>query len=64
MVITILRMVLNGLMENLVRYVLYLNGKPYGTGDLRYMHELITDYISRMESFGTEEVEFKIERRG
>lgn len=44
------------------RYILYLNGKHYGTGDLEYIHELITDYISRMESFGAEEVEFKIEK--
>lgn len=44
------------------RYVLLLNGKHYGTGNLQYVHELITDYMRRMESFCAEEVEFKIEK--
>lgn len=46
------------------KYNLHLNGKYYGAGDLKYIHELITDYMSRMESFGANEVEFKIEKRG
>lgn len=50
-------------MVNLVnRYILYLNGNAYGNGDLPYFHELITHYMCRMDEFGKDEVEFKIEK--
>jgi hypothetical protein len=44
-------------------YILYLNGSVYGTGDLKYIHELITDYVLHCKMYGKEEVNFKIEKK-
>lgn len=45
------------------QYICYLNGKPYGKGNLEYMHELFHDYVINCKMHGTEEVSFKIIER-
>ena len=45
-------------------YRCYLNGKFYGGGDLKYMHELFKDYVITCEMYGREECEFKIVKAG
>lgn len=44
-------------------YILYMNDKLYGRGDLRYMHELITDHLLTKQMYGAEEVSFQIVKR-
>lgn len=44
-------------------YILYLNGSPYGRGDLPYMMELINDYVMTNKLYGHSEVEFQIIER-
>jgi hypothetical protein len=41
-------------------YICYLNGKFYGTGDLKYMKELFVDYVVNCKMYGKSEVDFKI----
>lgn len=41
-------------------YMCYLNGKFYGSGNLKYMKELFVDYVVTCEMYGKDEVEFKI----
>jgi hypothetical protein len=41
-------------------YKCYLNGKFYGSGNLKYMHELFKDYVINCKMYGREECEFKI----
>ncbi len=43
-------------------YECYLNGKPYGAGDLHYMKELFVDYFITCEMYGKEEADFKVKR--
>lgn len=43
-------------------YSLFLNGRFYGSGNLRYMNELITDYL-RHGMYGRQTVEFKVVKR-
>jgi hypothetical protein len=47
---------------NRVHYKCYLNGKFYGGGNLRYMHELFADYVIHNKMYGKPEVDFKIVR--
>ena len=35
----------------------------YGTGSLRYIRELLYDYLVKNDLYGKDEVEFKIKRR-
>lgn len=42
------------------RYYCYLNGELYGTGNLKYMTELFTNYVFDREMYGRSEVEFKV----
>lgn len=42
------------------KYVLYLNNRPYGTGDMKYMSELINDYLSFHED--NKSTKFEIEK--
>lgn len=42
------------------KYYCLLNGNLYGSGDLKYMHELFYDYVVIMKMYNREEVEFKI----
>lgn len=41
-------------------YICYLNGEPYGTGDLEYMGELFKDYVVNCKMYDKKECEFKI----
>ncbi|WP_161805237.1 hypothetical protein [Sporosarcina globispora] len=41
-------------------YRCYLNGKFYGTGNLKYMQELFVDYVVTCEMYGKNQAEFKI----
>jgi hypothetical protein len=43
-----------------MRYRLFINGEFYGGGPLRYMHELIRDYVITNRMYGRKQVEFKI----
>ena len=43
-----------------VKYQFYLNGKLYGSGNLKYMHELFSDYVVTHRMYGKEIVDFKI----
>ncbi|MCY8235351.1 hypothetical protein [Priestia endophytica] len=42
---------------------LYINGKPYGFGNLLYMEELFTDYVVNSGMYDKEEVKFKVVKR-
>lgn len=44
-------------------YILYLNGSPYGRGDLPYIMELIQDYVITNKLYEADEVEFHIVER-
>lgn len=37
--------------------------RPYGTGSMRYIRELLFDYLVINDLYGKDEIEFKIERR-
>jgi hypothetical protein len=41
-------------------YKCYLNGKFYGSGDLKYMVELFADYVRDCKMYGKEQCEFKV----
>lgn len=43
-------------------YILLLNNRPYGIGDLPYMLELLEDYICIHRMYGKEFVDFRIEK--
>lgn len=43
-------------------YQCYLNGKPYGVGDLGYMKELFVDYFITCEMYGRDSADFKVEK--
>lgn len=45
------------------KYILFLNEKIYGSGNLKYINELITDYLITSEMYKAEEVVFKIVER-
>lgn len=42
------------------KYFLYLNDTIYGHGDLKYVHELIHNYVIIKELYGKEQVDFII----
>lgn len=44
-----------------MNYRLYLNDKPYGIGDLKYMNELISDWLN-CNMYGSDQSIFKIEK--
>jgi hypothetical protein len=44
-------------------YQLFLNGEFYGSGDLRYMNELISDYVVTCRLYGKDEVDFKVVKK-
>lgn len=41
-------------------YKCFLNGKPYGTGDLDYMKELFVDYVVTCEMYDKDRCDFTI----
>lgn len=41
-------------------YQCYINGKFYGGGSLKFIHELFTDYVLTHNMYGREKIEFKI----
>lgn len=45
------------------QYICFLNGKVFGRGDLRYMHELFHSYVINCEMHGNDEMDFKIVER-
>lgn len=45
-------------------YVLLLNNRLYGIGDLPYMMELLEDYICIHRMYGKETIDFRIEELG
>lgn len=45
------------------KYILYLNGKVYGIGNLSYMNELISDWI-HCGMYGESSATFEIRKRG
>jgi hypothetical protein len=45
---------------NREHYKCYLNGKFYGSGNLKYMHELFKDYVITCKMYGREDCKFKI----
>jgi hypothetical protein len=44
-------------------YILYINDSPYGIGDLKYVHELIIDYLLNCNMYGKEQVKFEIKKK-
>src|SRR5690606_11949466 len=49
--------------EEKKKYVCFLNGQVYGSGNLRYMHELFYDYVVNKEMYDLGEATFKIVER-
>lgn len=41
-------------------YLMFLNGKLYGRGDLCYMVELFTNYVHTCKLYGKKEVTFTV----
>ncbi|QQO41082.1 hypothetical protein 015DV002_128 [Bacillus phage 015DV002] len=41
-------------------YICFLNGKPYGKGDLEYMLELFKDYVVTCEMYGKARCDFTV----
>lgn len=42
-------------------YSMYLNGYFYGRGDLKYIEELIVDYVFICEMYGRKHCDIRIE---
>lgn len=45
-----------------VSYKCYLNGQPYGIGNLAYMDELFRDYVVNNEMYDKKKCSFEIEK--
>ena len=48
--------------QNNNSYILFINGKHYGRGDLPYMTELFKDYVETCKMYGRDEVSFTVKK--